>query len=367
MIPNLSERCREDQLNEVLLAYVEATEAGQKLDREEWLANHPDLRDDLAAFFTSYDQVERLAAPLRQCGTWSADGTTSVESMAPLPPSSADVLHANLGQLGDFRLIREVGRGGMGVVYEAEQLSLHRRVALKILPFAAAVDPRQLQRFKNEATAAGNLRHENIVPVHAVGSERGVHYYAMQFVDGQSLAALISELRSPAENVVKSLPAGNTIPLAKLATERDTGGPAHFDWAAGLARQAALALEHAHQSGIVHRDVKPGNLLLDTRGQLWVADFGLAQFTGDAGLTATGEVLGTLRYASPEQALGRRGVVDQRSDVYSLGATLYELLTLRPPFDGHDRHELLRQIADDARRRHVRSIQRSRRAWKRLS
>ncbi len=116
---------------------------------------------------------------------------------------------------------------------------------------------------------------------------------------------------------------------------------------AGLGRQAALALEHAHQAGIVHRDVKPGNLLLDLRGQLWVTDFGLAQVTGDVGLTITGEMLGTLRYASPEQVLARRGIVDHRSDVYSLGATLYELLTLRPPFDGRDRNALIRQIADD--------------------
>ena len=116
---------------------------------------------------------------------------------------------------------------------------------------------------------------------------------------------------------------------------------------AGLGRQAALALEHAHQAGIVHRDVKPGNLLLDLRGQLWVTDFGLAQVTGDAGLTITGEMLGTLRYASPEQVLARRGIVDHRSDVYSLGATLYELLTLRPPFEGRDRNALIRQIADD--------------------
>lgn len=252
-----------------------------------------------------------------------------------------------MGQLGDFHLIREVGRSGMGVVYEAEQLSLHRQVALKVLPFAATIDPRQLQRFKNEATAATHLRHENIVPIYAVGCERGVHYYAMQFVDGQSLAALIAGLRRPPADESGAASAGSTVPVTRFATERDPNGPTHFDWVAGLGRQAAPALEHAHQAGIVHRDVKPGNLLLDSRGQLWVTDFGLAQVTGDTGLTVTGELLGTLRYASPEQALGRRGVMDHRSDVYSLGATLYELLTLRPPFDGRDRHELLRQISDE--------------------
>ena len=125
-----------------------------------------------------------------------------------------------------------------------------------------------------------------------------------------------------------------TLAATTISRERSADRRRYFDRVAGLGRQAALALEHAHQAGIVHRDVKPGNLLLDLRGQLWVTDFGLAQVTGDPGLTITGELLGTLRYASPEQVLARRGIVDHRSDVYSLGATLYELLTLRPPFDG---------------------------------
>jgi len=326
---------RDDRLNEVLLAYVEACESGREPDRAELLTAHPDLRDDLAAFFTGRDEIERLAGPVRNHNRHTVDDA----------PENRSVPDSELGRLGDFRLVREVGRGGMGVVYEAEQLSLRRRVALKVLPFASAVDPRRLQRFKNEATAAAHFRHEHIVPVYAVGCERGVHYYAMQFVDGQSLAALIAELRRTTA-ALTTAPAQSTAPVARLSTERTAGGPAHFGWVAGLGRQAALALEHAHQAGIVHRDVKPGNLLLDPGERLWVADFGLAQVAGDSGLTISGELLGTLRYASPEQALGQRGVVDHRSDVYSLGATLYELLTLRPPCDGRDRNELLRQIAD---------------------
>jgi serine/threonine protein kinase len=315
---------RDDRLNAVLLAYLDACEAGGEPDRSRVLAANPDLRAELAEFFTGRDEIEQIVG--------------GREKREPHPPG------AELGLLGDFRLIREVGRGGMGVVYEAEQLSLRRRVALKVLPFAAAVDPRRLRRFQNEAAAAAHLRHENIVPVHAVGCERGVHYYAMQFVEGQSLAALLAELRT--NGAGGAHPATSTVPVARLSTERRTAGPAYFDWVADLGKQAALALEYAHQTGVVHRDVKPGNLLLDPGGQLWVADFGLAQVSGDSGLTATGELVGTLRYASPEQAFGRRGVVDHRSDVYSLGATLYELLTLRPPFDGRDRHELLLQIAD---------------------
>jgi serine/threonine protein kinase len=353
-----SEAAREDRLTEILLGYLEALQTGGA-DRGGLLAAHPDLRDELSSFFASHDEMERLVAPLRE------------KPHEPQP--SLDRETPCIGQLGDYRLLREVGRGGMGVVYEAEQVSLHRRVALKLLPFAAAIDSRQLQRFRNEALAAANLRHENIVTVHAVGCERGVHYYAMQFIEGQSLAALIGELRQlgsgparlPAASVRSTVAvetAGQAVWHPALDTETgDAANPAcapvsrarsssvrkSCAWVATLGRQAALALEHAHQSGIVHRDIKPANLMLDTRGQLWVTDFGLAQVSGDAGLTMTGELLGTLRYASPEQALVRRGVVDHRSDVYSLGATLYELLTLRPPFQGRDRNELLRQITDD--------------------
>jgi serine/threonine protein kinase len=331
----------DERLNDVLLEYVEARQAGQEPDRGKLLSAHPDLREDLEAFFSCQDEVERALAPLR-----------ATVGQPQEPAGGKD-----LGQLGDFRLLLEVGRGGMGVVYDAMQLSLNRRVALKVLPFAAAIDDRQLQRFKNEALAAAQLRHENIVPVYSVGNERGVHYYAMQFIEGQSLAALIAELRllESAQGNKETARAGpeetKPGPLSASAAEvsrlRAQDSRRYFHWVAGLGRQAATALEHAHQAGIVHRDVKPGNLLLDFRGQLWVTDFGLALVSGGPGVTRTGEMLGTMRYCSPEQALARRGVVDQRSDVYSLGATLYELITLRPIFEGRDRNELLRQIADE--------------------
>jgi serine/threonine protein kinase len=369
---------REDRLNEVLLRYVEAAQAGGAPDRGRLVVEYPDLRPELEEFFANRDALERLAGPLRMAARQGDAGAEAGVGFAPgsvtggpwegMPGGSPP----DLGQLGDFRLWREVGRGGMGVVYEAEQLSLRRRVALKVLPFAAAIDRRQLQRFQNEALAAAHLRHEHIVPVFAVGSDRGVHYYAMQFVDGQSLAELIEDLRRSAGQTreppaaAPPVPAPNepTGPSAAPTAETRPPGPArtmaesvsrergadrgrYFRWVAGLGRQTALALEHAHQAGIVHRDIKPANLLLDTRGELWVTDFGLARIGTDAGVTLTGELLGTLRYASPEQALARRGLVDHRSDLYSLGATLYELLALRPIFDGRDRHELLRQIAHD--------------------
>jgi len=320
---------KEARLNEALLAYVESRQ-----DRSQVLAAFPDLRQDLEEFFDSHDEVERLAAVVRQ------GVERDLNSLSHFADQSRDI-----GQLGDYRLLREIGRGGMGVVYEAEQVSLQRRVALKVLPFATALDPRQMRRFKNEALAAAHLRHENIVPLYSVGEERGVHYYAMQLIGGRSLAAVISELKT--QPSAGASPTGTTSPVALLSTERSTGSRRYFDWVANVGRQAALALEHAHSVGIVHRDVKPANLLLDPDGHLWITDFGLAQVAGDGGLTLTGEMVGTLRYASPEQVRARPGIVDHRSDVYSLGATLYELLTLRPIFTGTDRNELLRQIATE--------------------
>jgi serine/threonine protein kinase/Flp pilus assembly protein TadD len=264
------------------------------------------------------------------------------------PPEAGEALDAGDdpgAALGDFRIVREVGRGGMGVVYEAEQTSLGRRVALKVLPFAAALDERRLQRFRNEAQAAAHLHHQNIVPVYAVGCERGVHYYAMQYIEGRTVAELIASARRQADPAPAGPAEAATPPAAALPTEAPLAGPAYCRAAAGLAVQAAEALEHAHGQGVVHRDVKPANLLVDARGNLWVTDFGLAQVRTDVRLTLTGDLVGTLRYMSPEQALARGAAVDHRTDVYSLGATLYELLALEPAFDGDDRQELLRQIA----------------------
>src|SRR6516225_4679692 len=174
---------REQRLGEVLAALLEAQERGERPDRGQWLARHPEFAAELAEFFDSADRLESVATPLRE---------------AVAPPRGEELplaLPGEHGRLGDFRILREVGRGGMGIVYEAEQISLGRRVALKVLPFAATMDDRRLQRSKNEALAAAHLRHEHIVPVYAVGADLGVHYYAMQFVEGQSLAALIRELR----------------------------------------------------------------------------------------------------------------------------------------------------------------------------
>jgi serine/threonine protein kinase len=252
--------------------------------------------------------------------------------------------------LGDFRIVREVGRGGMGILYEAEQMSLGRRVALKVLPFAATMDPRHLQRFQNEARAAASLEHPHIVPVYGVGCERGVHYYAMKFIDGQSLAAVIDEWKKAKETNhrgTENTEKRQQTVVSSLCSLCLYGSDDFFKTVAEWGTQAAEALEHAHGVGIVHRDVKPANLMIDSQGRLWVTDFGLARTAADAGLTMTGDVLGTLRYMSPEQALAKHGLVDHRTDVYSLGVTLYELLTRTPAVGGKDREQILNAITLD--------------------
>jgi serine/threonine protein kinase len=363
---------RDQRLEEVLLAYLEADQAGWAPDRRQVLAAYPEFRAELEEFFAGHDVVERRTAPLRAVKEAPPGGGSAAGGLVPGP--GGDSLRSDVvGRLGDFRLVREIGRGGMGTVYEAVQISLDRRVAVKVLPFAASLNAKQLQRFKNEAQAAAHLHHTNIVPVYAVGAERGVHFYAMQLIEGQNLAALLEELRghtapAPSPSSEVELAAVSTGPHAgqsaggavgnatrpglwdQLTTQRSGGQPEFFRTVVRLLVQAAEAMEYAHAMGVVHRDIKPANLLVDDHGNLWITDFGLAQFHADAGLTGTGDLLGTLRYMSPEQASGQRTRIDQRTDVYSLGATIYELLARRPLHDGADRATLLHQILHEEAR-----------------
>jgi WD40 repeat protein/serine/threonine protein kinase len=358
---------------ELVEQYLERLQAGETLDPSEFAAQYPEHAEALRQLLPALRMMAELSG-------------SAVRERASMPLSEA-ISGPELGLLGDFRILREVGRGGMGVVYEAEQLSLHRRVAFKVLPLAGALDPRQLQRFKTEAQAAALLHHTNIVPIHAVGCERGVHYYAMQFIEGKTLAEVIRQLRqvegldeTPQAEAHESMP---TSPPFKGGarggslggrTRRDSEAPrgtqgatdhqdrerpggsqganstrnrAYFRHVADLGIQAAEALDNAHAHGVIHRDIKPANLLLDASGRLWITDFGLARLQDDNGLTMTGDLLGTLRYMSPEQALAKRGYLDDRTDIYSLGATLYELLTLHPAIEGQDRQEILRKIAQE--------------------
>ncbi len=342
----------DDRLGAILAAGIEAVDNGAA-DAEMVVARYPEYAAELREFFAAQERTKRLVAPL-QSMLQAAQTVKTADAVSALP-----------SLLGDFRLLREVGRGGMGIVYEAEQVSLGRRVALKMLPTAAAVNPLGLHRFQNEARAAASLHHTNIVPVYAVGSEGGIPFYAMQFINGQTLAAILVQLRrrhstgsDDAGEASRDQPAPNDTPgglavasepstaqAGLLSTEGGLRGREYYRAVARLGVQAAEALDCAHQFGVVHRDIKPANLMVEAGGHLWVTDFGLARVLADASLTATGDVVGTLRYMSPEQALAKRGVIDHRADVYSLGATLYELLTLKPAFPGRDREEVLLQIA----------------------
>jgi len=338
-------------------SYLRQCEVGGQPDRNALLEATPEIAEELGEYLDGIELAQALKA-----GRSSGRGTRDPQVLAP----------AYDGQpLGDFKIVREIGRGGMAVVYEAIQLSLGRRVALKVLPLAAAMDERQLQRFQLEAQAAAQLHHPCIVPVHAVGCDRGVHFYAMQLINGQPLSALIDDLKrrqatparltsgvdqptaatalasaeplTLAESTLRSLRVDPTSPAQSRAQSRPQTRE-HCRKIAESIAQIADALDYAHQAGIVHRDVKPGNLLLDGQGRVWVADFGLAQITAGAGVTQTGDLLGTLRYMSPEQAAGRRTEIDHRTDLYSLGATMYEWLCLTPIFSGNDRQHLLHQI-----------------------
>ncbi len=279
------------ELVRVLDQYLADLQAGRAPDRAQLLAAHPDLASQLEQCLAGIEFIHQAAQP------------------TPETPA----------QLGDFRIIREVGRGGMGVVYEAEQLSLKRKVALKVLRFGAVADAEVMQRFQREAETVARLHHTNIVPVFAVGDEHGVHYYAMQFIAGQSLAAVLEESQAQ----------GTPLEPREIAR-----------W--GL--QAAEALAHAHQRGVIHRDIKPSNLLLDPEGVVWLTDFGLARRVDEVVLTATGVLIGTPRYMSPEQAAAVKQPVDHRTDIYSLGATLYELATGKPVFDADAPQRILSQI-----------------------
>lgn len=276
----------------LLEQYLADLDAGLAPDRERLLADHPQLATQIGKALDGLEFIHR----------------------AKTQPESAPAT------LGDFRIVREVGRGGMGVVYEAEQISLKRRIALKVLRFGAVADEMAMQRFQREAETVAQLHHTNIVPIFAIGSEEGVRYYAMQFIEGRDLAALV---RDPEDGTRREV------------EPREIAG-----W--GL--QAAEALAHAHRRGVIHRDIKPSNLILDDDGRIWLTDFGLARRVDDVALSIAGALVGTPRYMSPEQARASTDPVDHRTDIYSLGATLYELATRRPIFDATSPHEVITQI-----------------------
>jgi serine/threonine-protein kinase len=371
----------QDQIGALAEEYLAAHRQGLKPSVESYAAAHPKLADEIRRLFPALLMMEELK-PASDDATGSFAGTEVV------------VRGARLERLGDFRILREVGRGGMGVVYEAEQESLGRRVALKILAVHSLSDPAHLRRFEREARAAARLHHTNIVPVFGIGEKDGLHYYVMQFIQGLGLDEVVSELarlrsgepaigkpKPPCPDALTATAIAHSLMTdyfvltpetdddpsqTEPARTGDPGDPAagsssevaltssglssvshpdsrYFRSVARIGLQVARALGYAHSQGIFHRDVKPSNLLLDVQGTAWVADFGLAKAVEGDNLTHTGDIIGTIRYMAPERF---RGKCDARSDVYALGLTLYEMLALRPAFEQTDRQALIQQVTE---------------------
>jgi hypothetical protein len=412
------------RFDELAEEFAERYRHGERPSVEDYVDRLPEMADKIREVFPGIVEVEQLEGDARE---------------GPGAPGPARPAIPRLRQLGDFLIVREVGRGGMGVVYEAEQISLGRRVALKVLPGHVVGDCKALDRFRREAKAAARLHHTNIVPVFEVGREGDTAFYAMQFIQGQGLDQVIAELARLSRRDVKAAgddhaasgrPEAPTVvietasetaagpqigmleqvaqslltgrlgtealstatgtacaatgaagtdrlePTANTGAEAQTlgwhlaevpqatnasssaplpGGTAissmessgrrqpFFRSVAQIGRQAAQGLSYAHSRGVVHRDIKPSNLLLDTAGVVWITDFGLAK-ADDDGLTQTGDILGTLRYMAPERF---RGEGDARADIYALGLTLYELLTLTPAFETNDRLRMIKRVKNE--------------------
>jgi WD40 repeat protein/serine/threonine protein kinase len=371
-------------IEELAEAFLERYRRGENPSLSEYTARYPELAERIRTLFPALVLMEEVGLH-NEDRSGAAGGRTLGAFRQP-------------ERLGEYHILREIGRGGMGIVYEAVQESLGRHVALKVLPGHSWLDTTQRERFKREAQAAAQLHHTNIVPVFGIGEHDGIHYYAMQFIQGHGLDVVLQEVKrirdrraaSPSEvtsdprtaSVPRGLlsgrfagrstaeqpgdrdggppssppsppPQGGSVPAAPGPPDQSSGPSVpsaeltrqpqaqYFRSVARLVVDVAEALAYAHSKGILHRDIKPSNLLLDEAGTVWVTDFGLAKVEGSAELTSTGDVVGTLRYLAPERL---RGEADARSDLYSLGATLYELLTLKPAFADSDRARLAERI-----------------------
>lgn len=304
----------EKQIQSVLHSYLQALDAGAARPQDEILREHPELADELRAFFSDQEKLNQLADSLRTQGPRrSLSEPPTLDSAAP-PPGSGQLF--TVRYFGDYELLEEIARGGMGVVYRAKQVSLNRLVALKMILAGQLASASDVQRFHTEAEAAANLDYANIVPIYEVGEHDGQCYFSMKLIEGGSLAQAVPRLVDDPRETVR------------------------------LLVMIARAVHHAHQRGILHRDLKPGNILLDAHGQPHVTDFGLAKrVEGDSELTGSGAIVGTPNYMPPEQALGHK-VISTAADVYSLGAILYELLTGQPPFRKDSPMETLMQVIE---------------------
>jgi serine/threonine-protein kinase len=293
----------------ILDAYLAQMQAGQRPDRAALLREHPEL----ASALDCLEALENLAPP---SGSLPQIDLRDLKSPCDAPANAAEPFAADLPRdFGPYELIREIGRGGMGVVYEARQKGLDRSVAVKMILASHLASPDSVRRFQAEAKAAARMRHSNIVHIHDVGQLHGQDFFAMEYIGGQSLAQRIAQGSVDVPTTVR------------------------------LVATVARAVEHLHQQGIIHRDLKPSNILVDAEGSPYVTDFGLAKvFSGGSDMTATGVIAGTPSYMAPEQASGRRADIGPATDIYSLGAILYELLTGVPPFRAESPLDTLMQV-----------------------
>jgi predicted Ser/Thr protein kinase len=306
-MPPLANASREHRLEGVLAAYLHAAEMGKAPDRDKLIEQYPDLAADLESFFRNRDDMERIAAPIKR--------QLEAETIGPGESASAGI-GGTIRYFGDYELQEELARGGMGVVYRARQTSLDREVALKMILAGQLASAEDVQRFQHEAAAAAKLDHPNIVPIYEIGEHQGQHYFSMKLVRGQSLARRVTDFIKDPRAAVQ------------------------------LMVKVARAVHAAHHRGVLHRDLKPGNILLDAAGEPYVADFGLAKQVDGRGLqTRTGSIMGTPSYMSPEQARAEKDL-KPATDVYGLGAIFYELLTGRPPFRANNELDTLLQVLD---------------------
>jgi serine/threonine protein kinase len=320
----------ENRVDELAEEFACRWRAGDRPSVEEYAARYPQWAEEIRAVLPAVVMMEQLKP--HPSKTVEIGPPSSCTEVTPL-------------QVGEYRIVREIGRGGMGVVYEAEQEALGRRVAIKVLPASILANPSARERFRREAQAAARLHHTNIVPVFGVGECDGQCFYVMQLITGRGLDRVIREMAGGAQGEPLPPGPGRTPPSGPPPRSGEGGDRQWFRTVALIGAGVADALACAHAQGILHRDVKPSNLLLDERGTVWVMDFGVAKLVEEANLTQSGDLVGTLKYMPPERFAGQS---DGRGDVYSLGVTLYELLTLRSAFPDTTPHHLIHLITHDA-------------------
>ncbi|HQR08281.1 MAG TPA: serine/threonine-protein kinase, partial [Gemmatales bacterium] len=293
---------QEPGFDSILAALIEAEERAkdQPIDVSAWTDKYPQHAAQIRSYFGNRGRLEEIV------------GTRAIDAEAPtIGRDNKSEAGPRIRYFGDYELLSEIARGGMGVVFRARQVSLNRTVAVKMILSGNLAGPSDVQRFHAEAEAAAHLDHPHIVPIYEVGEHEGQHYFSMKLIEGSSLSQ-----------------AKNQRPKGETPKDQQR-------WAASLVAQVARAVHHAHQRGILHRDLKPGNVLLDNNGEPHVTDFGLAKkVEGGSDLTNTGAIVGTPAYMAPEQARCDKSL-STAADVYSLGAILYDLLTDRPPFQAN--------------------------------